>query len=247
MQIHREIEPAQLEFSWKLGVQPAQPNIFLKFGLSRLISIFLLKFRFSQLNPFFFPTALFYTSIGFGCFLAIFEFSRLNSHIGLLGLACPQKTSFLHLRAPELPKDVLSWLNSKKTKKGVFLDTFCINSGVLRVVRSGSGAKAPPLAAHPDDPTPKFRSFLGRFGGVVPNFAFNKVPPWIWTKLLRHGDANVGGKQRKKERKGTATRWGCRIKQNQLQEPIEGMNLKNTCFWGVSTQSILICGYGPFP
>jgi len=37
------------------------------------------------------------------------------------------------------------------------------NSGVLRVARGGSGAKAPPLAARPDDPTPQFRSFLGRF------------------------------------------------------------------------------------
>ena len=44
---------------------------------------------------------------------------------------------------------------------------------------------------------------------------------WIWTKLFRHGDAKVAGK-------GTATRWGCRIKQNWLQEPIEGTNLENT-------------------
>jgi len=34
-------------------------------------------------------------------------------------------------------------------KKGVFLGKFCINSGVLRVARGGSGAKAPPLAVHP--------------------------------------------------------------------------------------------------
>ena len=57
---------------------------------------------------------------------------------------------------------------------------------------------------------------FGRFGGVVLNFAFYKVvPPWIWTKLFRHGDAKVGGK-------GRATRWGCRMTQNWLQEPIEG-------------------------
>ena len=64
--------------------------------------------------------------------------------------------------------------------------------------------------------TPQFRSFLGHFWGVVANFAFNKVvPPSIWTKPFRHGDAKVG-------EKGTATWWGCRIKQNWLQEPIEG-------------------------
>ena len=34
-------------------------------------------------------------------------------------------------------------------KKSVFLRKFCIHSGVLRVVRGGSGAKAPPLAARP--------------------------------------------------------------------------------------------------
>ena len=39
---------------------------------------------------------------------------------------------------------------------------------------------------------------LGHFW--VPNFAFDKVvPPWIRTKLFRHGDAKVGGN-------GTATR-----------------------------------------
>ena len=67
-----------------------------------------------------------------------------------------------------------------------------------------------------DDPTPQYRSFLCHFWGVVPNVAFNKVvPPWIWTKLFRHGDAKFGGK-------GAATRWGCGIKQRWLQEPIEG-------------------------
>jgi len=34
-------------------------------------------------------------------------------------------------------------------KKSVFLEKFRINSGVLRVARGGSGAKAPPLAARP--------------------------------------------------------------------------------------------------
>jgi len=65
-------------------------------------------------------------------------------------------------------------------------------------------------------PPPNLGPFWVIFWGVVPNFAFNKaVLPWIWTKLFRHGDAKVGGK-------GTATRWGCRIKQNWLQEPIDG-------------------------
>jgi len=72
-------------------------------------------------------------------------------------------------------------------------------------------------------PTPQFSSFLGRFWGVVPNLAFHKaVPPWIWTKLFGHGDAKVGGK-------GTATRRGCRIKHNWLQEPIEGLDWR--CQW----------------
>ena len=34
-------------------------------------------------------------------------------------------------------------------KKRVFLEKFRINSGVLRVARSGSGVKVPPLAARP--------------------------------------------------------------------------------------------------
>jgi len=34
-------------------------------------------------------------------------------------------------------------------KKIVFLGRFLINSGVLRMARGGSGAKAPPLAARP--------------------------------------------------------------------------------------------------
>jgi len=45
--------------------------------------------------------------------------------------------------------------------------------------------------------------------------------PLIWTKLFRHGDAKFG-------EKGTAMQWACRVKQNWLQKPIEGTNLKNT-------------------
>jgi len=37
----------------------------------------------------------------------------------------------------------------KNEEKIVFLGKFRINSGVLRVARGGSGAKAPPLAARP--------------------------------------------------------------------------------------------------
>jgi len=37
--------------------------------------------------------------------------------------------------------------------------------------------------------------------------------------------------------KKNKTRRGYRIKENWLQELIEGMNLKRTCLWGVSTQS----------
>jgi len=43
-------------------------------------------------------------------------------------------------------------------KKKVFLDKFRINSGVLRVARGGSGAKAPPLAVRP-----KLASWGGSF------------------------------------------------------------------------------------
>jgi len=57
---------------------------------------------------------------------------------------------------------------------------------------------------------------FGSFLGGDPKFCLEQsCSPWIWTKLFRHGDAKVG-------RKGTATRWGCRILQNWLQEPIKG-------------------------
>jgi len=41
------------------------------------------------------------------------------------------------------------WLNSKNVKKMGFGRTVRMSSGVLRVARGGSGAKAPPLAARP--------------------------------------------------------------------------------------------------
>jgi len=48
----------------------------------------------------------------------------------------------------------------------VFLDKFRINSGVLRVARGGSGAKAPPLAARP-----KLAGWCGSFLMVYRNNA----------------------------------------------------------------------------
>ena len=124
-------------------------------------------------------------------------------------------------------------LNSKNEKKFFGLIPYKlwrIDSWESSRVSANSGAKAPPLAARPDDPTFQFRSFLGRFRGVFPNFAFIKVVlPWILNKA-------VPPWRRKRWRKRS---W--------LQEPIENTNLEDTCLWGVSTQSIFICGYGPFP
>jgi len=62
-----------------------------------------------------------------------------------------------------------------------------------------------------------FESFLS--GG--PKFCFLTSGSAMWKKLLRQDDAKIGGK-------GTTTRWGCRINQNWLQEPIKGTTLEKT-------------------
>ena len=53
-----------------------------------------------------------------------------------------------------------------------------------------------------------FGSFLLR---VVPNFAFNKVvPPWIWTKLFRHGDEKLEDKLQQHDEDAEWSKTGCR-------------------------------------
>ena len=81
------------------------------------------------------------------------------------------------------------------------------------------------------------RGKMGWEGGIY--FYYKMTPPpnlghsWVilegWsqilpsTKLFRHGfEQSCSAMATQKWGKGTATRWGCRIRQNWLQEPIEG-------------------------
>jgi len=76
-------------------------------------------------------------------------------------------------------------------------------------------------------PHPQFRSFLR----CDPKFCLRQsCSAWIWTNMFRHSVAKVGGK-------GTATRWRCRIKQNWLQEPIEGTK----SIWVVKHMNKCLC------
>jgi len=102
---------------------------------------------------------------------------------------------------------------------------------------------------------------MGLEGGVYLYHEMNPPPIWGhslvvfkgWSQILlstklfrhgfelfRHGDAKVGGK-------GTATRWGCRIKQNWLQEPIEGTWQSSKCLhWFATPMPAASCAQLPF-
>jgi len=161
-------------------------------GLSRLNPIFFSKIRVepAQLDrvepaqPEFNPSGPNRPTISFVTFFPTFGMSRLNSDFRRSGLTwtdCGEPQAWAD--GGEHQAWLLEKLNSKKwgrksfgqaqikkLKKQSFW-TKNLNSGVLRVARGGSGAKAPPLAARPN--TPIF------------------FPPWLRPTLMARGSCGA--------------------------------------------------------
>jgi len=88
------VGPAPLEFSTIFGISRRTPNRVKNVSSAPELT-FSKKIEFSRLNSNFFRRHFFTPKSVSDVFLACCEFSRLNSHSGLLGLACACSSSLM--------------------------------------------------------------------------------------------------------------------------------------------------------